>query len=172
MKQNNDTYQTATFYLLSTATIIFWSLISHPWGATPLLGLALFSKKLAPKWGQLGLLIPAITQDAILGFHATSIWVYAALLFIGQLSTTLQSTPIKAFVASLIFFSITNFGVWYSSTLYPLTFDGLLTCYWAGLPYISNLIISTIATSLILNLGQNSAWYLTIKKAFSTLSHI
>lgn len=42
------------------------------------------------------------------------------------------------------FFLISNFGVWAmgQGILYPKTFDGLITCYAAGLPFFRNSLIS------------------------------
>jgi hypothetical protein len=37
---------------------------------------------------------------------------------------------------SLLFFGITNFGVWMSGSLYPLTVDGLVACYTMALPFL------------------------------------
>ena len=40
--------------------------------------------------------------------------------------------------ASVLFFLVTNFGVWLGSPTFPQTFDGLIACYAAGIPFISN----------------------------------
>jgi len=39
-------------------------------------------------------------------------------------------------IASLQFFLITNFGMWYSYNFYPHTPAGLIECYVAGLPFL------------------------------------
>ena len=37
--------------------------------------------------------------------------------------------------ASLVFFIVSNFGVWLGSALYPLTAEGLIMCYTAAIPF-------------------------------------
>src|SRR6185437_10821460 len=37
--------------------------------------------------------------------------------------------------SSTLFFLISNFGVWFSGTMYPHTLSGLGTCYLMGLPF-------------------------------------
>ncbi|MGH9526668.1 MAG: DUF6580 family putative transport protein [Terriglobales bacterium] len=39
---------------------------------------------------------------------------------------------------SVVFFLISNFGVWFSGLMYPRTLAGLETCYAAGLPFALN----------------------------------
>ena len=41
-------------------------------------------------------------------------------------------------MASVLFFLISNFGVWLGGVTYPLTFEGLVACYAAGIPFIFN----------------------------------
>ena len=47
-------------------------------------------------------------------------------------------------VSSLLFFIVTNFGVWAfgNGTVYPLTPSGLIECYVMALPYLRNTLIS------------------------------
>ena len=39
---------------------------------------------------------------------------------------------------SLVFFVVTNLGVWLVGDLYPRTLDGLVTCYIAAIPFFRN----------------------------------
>ncbi|HAU30186.1 TPA: hypothetical protein DCW54_00920 [Candidatus Dependentiae bacterium] len=169
MEQRSTRRQSILYTLFCTAATLFWALIPHPWGATPLLGMTLASRRSASIVGSLSLLIPAIAHDLFFGFHATSIWVYASLFLIALLRTTSLFSSIKSVAAALAFFTITNFGVWYSTALYPLTWKGLVICYCAGLPYLSSLIASTLVTTYLCAFLQKRISYLTIKNAFSTL---
>jgi hypothetical protein len=60
----------------------------------------------------------------------------------------------KVFGSSLfigvIFFIVSNFGVWISGSLYPLTFNGLLSCYTAAIPFFRSTLGSNILFSFIL----------------------
>lgn len=51
-----------------------------------------------------------------------------------------------AFLGSVQFFLITNFGLWVSGiSVFPLTLSGLMTCYLAGIPYFGRSITSDLA---------------------------
>lgn len=53
-------------------------------------------------------------------------------------------------VGSLAFFLVTNFGVWFGSSYYPQTLEGLIACYVAGLPFLHWTILGTMAYSALL----------------------
>jgi hypothetical protein len=80
---------------------------------------------------------------------------YAATVLIGMLLRRTES-PWKfiplALGTGLLFFIVTNFGVWYASrggATYPDSFTGLMTCYIAGVPFYQWTAISDVAFSLI-----------------------
>jgi hypothetical protein len=58
-------------------------------------------------------------------------------------------------LCSLIFFAITNFGVWAFSGMYPLTVEGLTACYVAALPFLQHTIIGDMLWAVAL---FASAW--------------
>ncbi len=47
-------------------------------------------------------------------------------------------------VGSLLFFAVSNFGVWASFELYPHTAAGLMECYVAGIPFLGNALIGDL----------------------------
>ncbi|MGH9394360.1 MAG: DUF6580 family putative transport protein, partial [Terriglobales bacterium] len=49
-----------------------------------------------------------------------------------------------AVASSALFFLISNFGVWFSGTLYPRTWAGLGTCYAMGLPFYRSAAIGDL----------------------------
>ena len=55
-----------------------------------------------------------------------------------------------SFGASLIFFLLSNFGVWAATGAYPVNFGGLMTCYSMGLPFLLNQVLGDLFYSLIL----------------------
>jgi len=59
-------------------------------------------------------------------------------------------------MASILFFCITNFGVWAFSSMYPKTVLGLLACYSAAIPFFHNTVIATVGV-LFGVFGLNSA---------------
>jgi len=50
----------------------------------------------------------------------------------------------SAFVAAIIFFLVSNFGVWASGTMYPMNIGGLINCYIAGIPFFHWTLLSNI----------------------------
>lgn len=53
-------------------------------------------------------------------------------------------------LGSVLFFLVTNFGVWLGSSQYPQTVAGLGTVYVKGLPFFQNTILGTLAYSGLL----------------------
>ena len=51
--------------------------------------------------------------------------------------------------AGVIFFLITNFGVW-TSGMYGYTFKGLLNCFVLAIPFFTYTLISTLIYSVII----------------------
>ena len=49
---------------------------------------------------------------------------------------------VSALSGSLIFYAITNFGVWLQGGLYEHTVSGLLRCYVNALPFLRNTMLS------------------------------
>ena len=86
-----------------------------------------------------------------------SLWVYGSFILIGLLAYfILQKASwlrliITAIGGGVIFFLITNFGVWLGASA-PYTKDlaGLIECYTAGLPFFRNTILANIIYSFML----------------------
>ncbi|WP_138991971.1 DUF6580 family putative transport protein [Larkinella sp. C7] len=118
-------------------------LLPHPYNFTPIAALALFgAATFERKW--LGLAIPLaamLLSDLFLGFHSGMMSVYSAFTVIWLLGVVLlrRVTFGRVLTASLLssalFFLITNFAVWYGSSFYPQTPQGLMASYAAGLAF-------------------------------------
>jgi hypothetical protein len=52
--------------------------------------------------------------------------------------------------ASLFFFIATNFGVWLEGRLYPLTAEGLVSCYYNAIPFFRNTLLGDLVFSAVL----------------------
>ena len=52
----------------------------------------------------------------------------------------------------MIFFIISNFGVWLLSNTYSGDIAGLITCYVMGLPFLKNSLLSSIAIAIFIEL--------------------
>ena len=120
-------------------------LVPHPPNVTPVMAIALFGGAyLARRWAILLPLAILIVTDAILGWHATIAFTWGAFLLTGALGWWIRRRPnvartlCGALGGSVLFFIITNFGVWAAGTLYPPTMSGLWQCYVAAIPFFRN----------------------------------
>ncbi len=99
-------------------------------------------------------------SDLILEFHDQILWVYGSIILSGiTLSLFKTNNPNKLKIAPLqvlnrslinsgLFYLITNFGVWSQSNgFYSKDFKGLVQCYFAGIPFALNDLISTLLYS-------------------------
>ena len=146
-----------------------------PLGAIGVFGVAHFSKK----W--LGILIPITAtwlsdlfiNNVIYAKYTTSfVWFYdgfywqygsyiliaIAAIFIVK-KVNVQNVFAGALASTAIFFLVSNFGVWISSTSYPQTFSGLMTCYAAGVPFIKGTILGDLFYAAVLFGGYAFAQY-------------
>lgn len=85
-----------------------------------------------------------LISDLVLGLHATLPFVYAAFALTVLMGLLLRgrSSPLAvlgtATAASLLFFLLSNLGVWLTMDMYPPTAEGLAQAYAAGLPFYRN----------------------------------
>lgn len=127
-------------------------LLPHPPNFTPIIALALFgSTTFTNKW--LGISLPLIAMgisDMYLGFYGISYWVYGSFFLISILGTYWKKIKVtNVLTSSLIFFIITNFGVWVMGG-YPKDITGLILCYTMAIPFFTNTIAGTLFFSYLL----------------------
>ncbi len=83
-------------------------------------------------------------------------WIYGSYLLIVLLSSLFlkKINILRVFgvslTASLLFFIITNFGLWLGGGLYPNTLEGLLMCYTAAIPFFGNAVAGDLIFSTLL----------------------
>jgi hypothetical protein len=89
-----------------------------------------------------------LVSDYFLGFYPGMMWVYGSFVAIGVIGLWLRNhqgvatTAAATFCGSLIFFAVTNFGVWISGQVtYPKDVNGLLQCYAAAVPFFRNTLL-------------------------------
>lgn len=131
-----------------------------PLGAMALFGAAYFSKK------HIALLIPILSLwlsdlvinnvlyaqyfDGFVFFYQGFYWTYLAFVLIGLVGffvlkkTKLKNILVASLSASILFYLVSNFGVWASGTMYPKDFSGLLTCYSAAIPFFRNTLMGDL----------------------------
>ena len=124
-------------------------LVPHPPNFTPIGAMALFSGAYLGRRGAVALVAPLgalFLSDLVLGFYRGMPTVYfsvALIVIIGWLALQ-RVSPIRvggaAIASSVLFFVLTNFGMWLSSGFYPRTLAGLEACYVAAIPFFQNTV--------------------------------
>lgn len=138
------------------AIAIFSRLLPHPPNFTALGAASLFAGAvLADR--RLAFIVPLLTlwlSDLVLNNVVYSqyyegfvwagegvVWSYLAFALIvlmgrvAQVGRSASRVVGGSFAAALLFFLVSNFGVWMSGTMYPMTMEGLIACYTAAIPF-------------------------------------
>ena len=138
--------------------LAFARLIPHPPNFTPIIAVAIvsgyFFKNL--NLSILTLLIAMLISDLFIGFYENMIFVYVSLIIITftfyKISNKInfKNLFIYGFAGSLIFFVISNFGVWalgspgLDNLPYEKSLAGLIECYIFAIPFFGNTFLSTL----------------------------
>ena len=148
--------------LLALVTAIFAAaalrLVPHPPNFSPIAAMALFSGAYLPKRA-LAFVAPfaaLLLSDVVLGFYAGMNFVYfsfALTVLIGWAIAS-RKTPLMigsaAVASSVLFFVLTNFGMWLFSGLYPLSGAGLAACFVAAIPFFQNTLVGDLLFTALL----------------------
>jgi hypothetical protein len=141
-------------------------LLPHPPNFAPVESMALFAGALFVD-RRLAILVPlaamAISDVGLellmgsgYGFHRLLPLVYvciAATVLLGFLlrgRIGVAAVAGASVVSALGFFLVTNFAVWWQSSMYPQTWQGLVACYVAALPFLNNAIAGALVYSAVL----------------------
>ena len=133
-------------------------LIPHPPNFTPIAAMALFGgASFSDK--RIAFLVPfaaMFLSDVVLGFNAVTPMIYGSFALIVCLGFWVRRHralgPLAAMtvLSAVLFFVITNFGVWALGHLYPLTGTGLVECFVAAIPFFANTLLSDLLYSVLL----------------------
>ncbi|MHC4205917.1 MAG: DUF6580 family putative transport protein [Planctomycetota bacterium] len=141
-------------------------LLPHPPNMTPIAAMALFGGVYFSN-KRTAFLVPLVAMylsDLVLGFfiydfgffHGFMPFVYAGFVVTVCLGLLIRRwlSPVTvggaALISSVLFFIITNFGVWLAGGLYPKTLVGLGSCYVAAIPFLRNTLMGDAAYILLL----------------------
>ena len=105
----------------------------------------------------LPLVVVMITDYFMTGFYPGIAYVYGSYVAIALVAgmakrfALLPTIPLFGLASSVIFFAISNFGVWVvgSGNFYPHSLEGLIACYVAGAPFFKISIIGDVLFSSI-----------------------
>lgn len=145
----------------------FSRLIPHPPNFAPIGAIALFGgASFADR--RIAFVVPLVAMflsdlalgilsgDLSLGVHRLIPVVYGSFALIVCLGFWLRKrrtlVPIAGAVlaSSLVFFVLTNFGVWALGSSYPKTWEGLTACYVAGIPFFRNTLLGDAVYNTVL----------------------
>ena len=158
-KENNFFFVIGLILLAS-----FYRIIPHYPNFTPIIAISLFGGKYFEN-RNLAFFLPVfilwisdlIINNFILDYYKTFTffypgfyWQYFSILLISFIGRNyIKETSVFRLLgisisSSLVFFIISNFGVFISSSIYPKDFNGLLLCYIAAIPFFHGNLISSI----------------------------
>ena len=143
-----------SFVLIAALT----RLVPHPPNFAPITAMSLFAGAYFTR-KQLAFIVPLLAMlisDLFLGFYTISIFVYlsfAVITWMGQQRN--RVTPKLVLLGSVLFFLISNLGVWL--LYYPVTIDGLVTCFALAIPFFAISLLGDIFYSVMLVFGFSAA---------------
>lgn len=179
--------------LLASALIflvVAWRVLEHPFNATPMIAVMLFSAAIFSKWSW-KIIVPVaaiLLSDLLIelkngyGFHSATGMVYGtfALIFVLGYFILQKINPVRvitaALVGSIAFFLVTNFALFYPAAAvpnpalghYPHNWTGILASYEAGLPFYRNMVVGDLVFTIFLF----GAYYLISKAQWFTKSEL
>ena len=162
MKNLTKILQKNIFPVSLILLLAFSRLLPHPPNFTPIVAVAIMSGYFFKniKLSFVVLLIAMLLVDVFVGFYKHMLFVYLSLFLIAfvffkiSYKINFKNLFIFGFLGSLIFYLVSNFGVWASGVLSPVTnlpyeknLNGLISCYFLAIPFFKNTLFSTIVFS-------------------------
>ncbi|MFH1119985.1 MAG: DUF6580 family putative transport protein [Bacteroidota bacterium] len=154
-------------FLVVTGIVLglaFSRMLPHPFNFSPIAALALFGGArysnrfaaylipLAAVWIS-DLFLNYAFYGRFVPFYNGALITYLAFALIVLLGSVMlrRLTPgnllFSSLSASLLFFIVSNFGVWAFSGMYPLNMSGFSACYAAAIPFLRNTITGDLIYS-------------------------
>lgn len=134
-------------YLYSGALIgivITSRLLPHPPNFSPISALLLLLPLFFPRerFAQLSVFVGLFVSDLFLGMYGAAPYVYGSFLLIAGIGRVVKKHEtnwkflLLPIISSFLFYTITNFGVWATTSMYAHDLSGLLQSYWMGIPFL------------------------------------
>ncbi|CAI8351197.1 MAG: Uncharacterised protein [Bacteroidota bacterium] len=133
---------------------VLMRLLPHPPNVAPITAVALFAGTFFDKkhWAILMPLLAMVVTDMFLGFSMITPVVYLSFLAITAVGMRFKKMNIgTVLLSSVVFFVLTNLGVWV--LYYPLTPEGLTSCFTLAIPFFINSLLGDIFFSALLLFG-------------------
>ncbi len=127
--------------------------VPHPPNFTSLLALSFYVPALLGVRYLPALVLSFLITDLFIGFHAVTLFTWGSVILIGLSSRffllNIYTRISGSLLGALMFYLITNFGVW-SLGSYGYTLDGFILCYTLAIPFFAYSIVSTFIFSGII----------------------
>lgn len=144
----------------------FSRFIPHPVNFTPVLAIMLFSGVIFRSfWINLAILfLPMFASDLWFGLHSSMPFIYlsyALIILLGYNFREFKKSGLQSLRywssliglglgSAMIFFLISNLGVWLVSGMYSVNLEGLLACFTNAIPFFRNTLSSTLVYAIFL----------------------
>ncbi len=129
--------------------------IPHPPNFTSLIALSFYVPAILGIKFIPALILGFMITDLIIGFHGLTLFTWGSVIIIGFMSKfflfNLSKRITGSLLGALLFYLITNFGVW-SLGSYSYSLEGLIACYTLALPFFGNTLVSTLIFSSIIEI--------------------
>ncbi len=145
--------------IITLLSIVLTRFIPHPPNFTSLIAISFY----IPLFFGI-IYIPIVlfcffVTDIFIGFHNVLFFTWGSVVLIGLLSKYFVSLGFKfrilgALSGAVLFFIVTNFGVWVTGS-YGYTISGFFTCYLLALPFFTNTIVATLFFSILIETVYN-----------------
>lgn len=138
--------------------IALFRVLPHPPNVSPVAAMALFGGAYFAD-RRMAFIVPFLAlllSDLVIGLHDTMLFVYAGFavtVFIGiklQKNITMSHVAASAVGTSVLFFLLTNLGAWATSGLYPISMNGLMQAYTAGIPFFQNSLLGNLVFTAVM----------------------
>ena len=132
-----------------TLIFVLSRIIPHPPNFTPILAGIIFLPFIK-KDLTFSVIVPLaamLISDLIIGMHSLMLWTYGPILFLSCLTYYLNQDNILrigslAVITPMVFFLVSNFGVWITGSYYAKDISGLMECYFNAVPFYASSAIS------------------------------
>ncbi len=128
--------------LALVAFVFLARVIPHPANFAPVAAVALFAGAILPRrWAPIVPITAMILSDLIIGLHPLVLYTWGSFALIALASSRLLTNAtvvrvgLSSMGASVLFYLVTNFGVWAQGQMYAMNVGGLIHCYVNALPF-------------------------------------
>jgi len=147
---NKSNFKNFISPILVILIAVLMRLLPHLPNFTPIAAIALFGGTyLNKKYAFIIPLTAMFVSDIFLGFHQTMPYVYGSFILTAIIGLWLKNNKsaknivCSALFSSILFFLITNFGVW-ANGWYPRNLSGLFESYLMGIPFFKNTVFGDL----------------------------